>query len=90
MTLESNESLIKFPCDFTLKIVGRTAGSFEKTAIDIVREYFPALKDSAIQKKASKESQYMSLSVTVHANSKPELDALYVALTSAPEVLMVL
>lgn len=90
MTEKSTESVIKFPCDFTLKIMGRTAGSFEKTAIDIVRQHFPALKDSAIQKKASKDSQYVSLSVTVHATSKPELDALYVALTSEPEVLMVL
>lgn len=84
------ESLIEFPCDFTLKIVGKSQGDFEKIVLAIVHEHFPNVSDKQVQKKFSKDQTYLSLSVTVYATSKPQLDALYLALTSTKEVLMVL
>ena len=84
------ESIIKFPCDFTLKIMGKSAGDFEKITLDIVTKHFPALKTSRIQKKFSKDNNFLSLSVTVYVESKAQLDALYQELSSTKEVLMVL
>jgi putative lipoic acid-binding regulatory protein len=85
-----SESIITFPCDFTLKIVGKSEGDFEKIVLAIVREHFPTVTSSHIQKKFSKDQNYLSLSVTVYARSKMELDALYQSLSSTKEVLMVL
>lgn len=86
----SNETLLKFPCDFTVKILGKVPGDFEKIVLAIIQEHFSngALMD--IQKKFSKDQNYLSLSVTVYATSKSQLDAFYQALTSRKEVLMVL
>lgn len=84
------ESLIQFPCDFTLKIMGKSAGDFEKIAIAIVKKHFPNTTDNNIQKKFSKDKNYLSLSITVYAKSKMQLDTAYQELSSTKEVLMAL
>ena len=85
------ESLIKFPCDFTLKIMGKSQGDFEKSAMDIIQKHFPATNTAEkIQKKFSKDNNYLSLSVTVYVESKMQLDAVYQALSGCKEILMVL
>ena len=82
------ESLIPFPCDFVLKIMGKSEGSFEKIALAIIRSHYSDILH--IDRKLSKNEQYLSLSVTVHAQSKAELDALYRELSGNKEILMVL
>ncbi len=84
------ESIIKFPCDFTLKVMGKSAGEFEKITLDIVKKYFPTLDIARIQKKFSKDNTYLSLSITVYAESKTQLDAAYQELSRTKEILMVL
>ena len=86
----NEESLIQFPCDFTIKIMGKASGDFEKCAVDIVKKHFPKTTDEKIQKKFSKDSNYLSLSITVYAQSKMQLDAVYQELSSTKEVLMAL
>ena len=87
---EPQESLIKFPCDFMLKIMGKAEDDFETMVITIVKNHFPTLSEDNIQKKFSKDNQFLSLSVTVYAKSKPQLDALYQDLSSNKKILMVL
>ena len=82
------ESIIQFPCDFVLKIMGKSEGSFEKIALAIVRSHYSDL--IKIEKKLSKNQKYLSLSITIHAKNKAELDALYRELSSNKEILMVL
>ena len=87
---DTSESVIQFPCDFTLKIVGKSEGLFEKNVLSLIKEHFPETSPSRIQKKFSKDKNYLSLSVTVFATSKMQLDALYQSLSSTKEVSMVL
>lgn len=86
----TEESIIQFPCDFTLKIMGKAGNEFEEIALAIVKKYFPTLDAACIQKKFSKDNNYLSLSITVYAESKTQLDAVYQALSSTKEILMVL
>ena len=87
---EAQASIIAFPCEFTIKVMGQSNALFEKTVLNIVREHYPKLAKQSIQKKHSKAKKYLSLSITVYAQSKAELDALYQDLSSCPDVLMVL
>lgn len=84
------ESPIQFPCDFTIKIMGRSDSNFEKIALAIVKQHFPDFNQAHAQQKSSKDNNFLSLSITVYAESKPQLDALYRELTSVKEILMVL
>lgn len=86
----TEDSLIEFPCDFVIKVMGKTEGEFEKIALDIVKKHFPETHDANIQKKLSKDQNYLSLSIMIHVESKMKLDALYRELTRRKEILMVL
>lgn len=84
------ESLIKFPCDFTVKIMGKAEDDFETMVLTIVKTHFPAFSETQLQKKFSKDNKFLSLSVIVHPKSKPQLDALYQDLSNNKKILMVL
>lgn len=87
---DKDESLIKFPCDFTLKIMGKADSPFETTVLGIIKKHFIHVTEEHIEKRPSKKGNYLALSVTVHAQNKAELDALYLELSQNEHVIMVL
>ena len=84
------ESPIKFPCDHIIKVVGAAGNSFEETATNIIRKHFPDISDDKIIQRTSGNNNYLSLTFTVHATSREQLDALYQELSDTPEVLFAL
>lgn len=84
------ESLIKFPCDFTLKIFGLKSDEFEATVLVIIHKHAPNLSDRAIESRPSQQGKYCALSVTIHVDSKEQLDNIYRELSASPQVIMVL
>ena len=70
--------------------MGKSQGDFEKTVFDIIKKHFPKTDLSKIIKKFSKDNNYLSLSVTVYAQSKEALDDCYRDLSGSKEVVMVL
>lgn len=89
-TTDQNESLLKFPCDFTIKVFGLASDEFEAAVFGIVHKIIPNLSDRAIHARKSENGKYLALSITVHAESKAQLDSIYQALSSSPLVLMAL
>ncbi|MBX3709601.1 MAG: DUF493 domain-containing protein [Gammaproteobacteria bacterium] len=85
-----NESLLKFPCDFTIKVFGLRSDEFEAVVFTIVNKQVPHLSDHAIQSRFSKNGKYQALSITLHIDSKEQLDRIYQDLSSSPHVLMAL
>lgn len=90
MSNEKNESLLKFPTDFTIKVFGKDDTEFETTVLKIIREHVKELPDESIQSRMSENGNYKAMSITMHVTSREQLDNIYRALSSAPEVLMVL
>jgi len=84
------ESLLKFPCDFTLKVFGLHTKDFETTVYHLVRQHVPSLSMDAIQSRPSENGKYCALSILVHAESKEQLDNIYQALSASSHVLMAL
>ncbi|MBE0510364.1 MAG: DUF493 domain-containing protein [Chromatiales bacterium] len=84
------DTLLAFPCDFPIKAMGRDDGEFEIRVIDIVRRHAPDLHEAAIQSRPSKSGNYLSVTVTVRAHSREQLDNIYLELTACEQVLMAL
>lgn len=80
-------TLLTFPCDLPIKIFGRNEPRFRAAALAIVRAHF---EQFALSEQESRGGNYLSLTVTVRAESKPQVDALYQALTASESILMVL
>lgn len=84
------ESLLKFPCEFTIKIFGEMAPDFEQLIHDLIKPYAPNLSSGAMQSRVSENGKYLSISVTLYIESREQLDNIYRALTQSPKVLMAL
>lgn len=84
------DSLITYPCDFPIKIMGATQEAFAQTMVDVVRLHDPEFDASTMEMRPSPKGNYLSLTVTVRANSREQLDNLYRALSSHPMVKVVL
>jgi len=90
VTDTTTESLITFPCDFPIKVMGRTQDGFAQAMVEIIQKHAPDFDASTLEMRASSAGKYLSLTATVNATSKEQLDGLYRDLTSHPMVAMVL
>jgi len=84
------ETLLEFPCDFPLKVMGATRDGFAQAIVDVVLKHAPDFDAARIEMRPSKAGNYLSLTCTIRAVSQPQLDALYRELTSHPWVKIVL
>ena len=91
MTLpENRDTLLEFPCDFPLKIMGATVDAFAQTVLEVVLRHAPDFDGTTMEMRPSSGGKYISLTCTIRATSKPQLDALYTELSSHPMVKVVL
>lgn len=85
---EEQETLLEFPCQFSVKAMGLSAPDFDGLIVEIVSQHVPNLGEGAVSTRASKNGKYISITVTFEATSKAQLDAIYHALTDHDRVLM--
>lgn len=84
------DELLDFPCDFPIKIMGAAREGFAQAVCDVVKKHAPDFDAATTEMRPSKGGNYLSLTCTVRATSKAQLDALYRELTSHPLVKIVL
>lgn len=84
------ESLIEYPSEFPIKIMGEMHEAFAQTMVEVVMLHDPTFHAGKMEMRPSSQGKYLSLTATVHATSREQLDNLYRALTSHPMVKVVL
>ena len=84
------ESVLAFPTAFPIKIIGRREGGFTTAVIQIVQRHAPDFVPGTLETRPSRKGKYISLTATVNATSREQLDALYQELCDHPTVVMVL
>jgi putative lipoic acid-binding regulatory protein len=90
MTNESKTTLLEFPCRFPIKAMGRQSDDFETLVSEIVTRHAQFCADEPIRSTPSKAGNFISVTATVDAQSKAQLDAIYQELTDCEQVLMAL
>lgn len=83
-------TLLEFPCDFPLKIMGATTDGFAQAIVAVVLEHAPEFDAATMEMRPSRAGNYLALTCTIRATSQTQLDALYQALTAHPLVKVVL
>jgi hypothetical protein len=84
--MSEQESLIEFPCDFPIKVMGEMRDDFATTIVAEIRKQLPDFDSSKVEMRASSGGKYISLTCTVHVASGPQLDNIYRALSAHPLV----
>ena len=86
----TKETLMEFPCNFPLKIIGKARPTFLQEITAIIRMHYPLTQDSEITSQMSKTGNYQSITAVVYAADQLTLDALYQDLSRHPDIHMVL
>jgi len=84
------ESVLAFPCDFPIKVMGRKERGFAQAVTDIVLRHARDFDPATVQMRPSRQGNYLSVTCVVRATSRDQLDALYRELCDHPAVVMVL
>jgi len=99
-TSPERETLLKFPTAFPIKAMGRMKAdmsgaaqadpAFAETILAIVQKHAPDFDASTLEMRPSKNGNFISVTATINATSKLQLDDLYRELSAHPAVLMAL
>ena len=86
----SDESLLEFPCEFPIKMMGRDTSDFRATARALVEKHAGEVADDAVKASLSRNGRFVSITVTITATSREQLDSIYQEVTAHEDVLMAL
>jgi uncharacterized protein len=84
------QSLIEYPSAFPIKVMGPHAEGFVDAIVEVALQFDPAFDVATVETRPSKGGNYLGITITVTATSRPQLDELYRTLTAHPMVKIVL
>lgn len=84
------ESLIDYPCDFPIKVMGPNEPGFVDAMVFLARQFDPDWQEASLERRESKGGKYLGLTLTLHVLSREQLDEVYHTLSSHPLVKVVL
>jgi putative lipoic acid-binding regulatory protein len=85
---DTPDSLLKFPTDVPVKVFGRNDHKFRAAAVKIAEAHYGDAHK--VVEHVSRKGNYLSLTITVHAKSRAQIDALYTDLVASDEIIMVI
>ncbi len=87
---DEGSTLLDFPTDFPIKIMGEARADFVQTMVELVQRHAPDFNADTVETRTSSNGKYLSITCTIRATCKAQLDALYQAITAHPWVNMAL
>lgn len=90
ITATPGESPLTFPTDFPIKVMGKRVDHFAQEIVRVVRAHAPDFDAATLELRSSSGGNYLSVTATIRATSREQLDALYRELTGHPLVKVVL
>ena len=85
-----SDSVLEFPCDFPIKIMGVAHDDFAQAIVMVVQSHAPDFDPATVEMRASGKGNYLALTCTIRATSREQLDQLYRDLVAHPYVKIVL
>ena len=90
MSESEADKLLQFPCSFPIKMMGRADAAFSDIAVGLVERHVGKVAADAIQTSASRNGNFLSVTVTIDAKSQEQLDSIYNDLSHHEDILVVL
>jgi putative lipoic acid-binding regulatory protein len=86
----TEDTLLEFPCDFPIKIMGRHEEDFPALVLELLAPHTGPVAADRVSQRLSRDGNFLALTVVLRAESKAQLDAVYETLSGHERVLMVL
>ena len=86
----SSDSLLEFPCDFPIKVMGKDSPQFRRTSLAIIEEHVGELTEESVSERQSKDGNFVALTYNLTIENREQLDSIYSALSNHEDILVVL
>lgn len=90
MHIPPEQSLIRYPSAFPIKVMGARVDGFVEEIVRVARQFDPEFDASTVETRPSRAGNYVGITITVTATSREQLDGLYRALSAHPLVKVVI
>jgi len=87
---QSNKPAMEFPCEFPIKAMGLASETLQVAVLEIVQRHAPEADQATLKSTPSSNGKYLSITVTITAQNREQLDAIYQDLSACEQVLMAL
>lgn len=87
---EQEPPKIEFPCDYPIKVLGRSGEDLEEVIVEVFERHAPGFDQETISIKASSKGTFTSLTITITATGPDQLEALHQDLLATGRVQMVI
>lgn len=87
---EPDPPKIEFPCDYPIKVLGRSGDEFEFAVLAVFELHAPGFDRATVLVKASRKATFSSMNITITATGPEQLDALHKDLLATGLVKMVI
>ena len=81
---------IEFPCEYPIKVLGHQTHDFRAVVIEVMTKHSGIVDDSQVAERASGKGTFVSITVTIIATGKDQLQAIFDDLKATGRVKMVL
>ncbi len=88
--MKGERTPLTFPCDFPIKVMGRSGERFETAVTTILQRHTSTEERLSLERRSSKGGKYTSITILLRASSREQLDAIYRELSACEEILMAL
>ncbi len=88
--LEQEPPKIEFPCEYPIKVLGRSVEEFESVVVGVFERHAPGFDQETIAVKASSKGTFTSLTITITATGPEQLASLHQDLMDTGLVQMVI
>ena len=86
----TGESLLQFPTDYPIKVVGKPSDDFRARVHAIFLKHVPDVDPDQVTERLSAQGNFLSVSYVIRATSREQVVALANELVAAEGVVMVL
>jgi uncharacterized protein len=88
--VSEEESPLKFPTDYPIKVLGRPSPEFRARVHAIVLKHVPDTSSDRVSERLSENGNFLSISYNLHMSSREQVVALATELAALDGVMMVL
>ena len=86
----ATDSLIEYPCDFPIKVMGAHVEGFVEAVTLVAVQFDPSFDGATVQTRPSRAGNYLGITLTLRVVSREQLDEVYRTLSTHPMVKVVL
>ena len=90
MDIPKEQSLIEYPSQFPIKVMGQKVDGLVGAITHIAKSFDPTFDATTVELRESSGGKYLGVTITITATSREQLDEVYRTLSTHPMVKVVL